>query len=151
MYGVPNFCRPSGASNIFLLATHGSRRGLHSAAASGGSLTFILCLLLSSALLPARRLRLAYEAASLVAEGLLEARGPVGLVGVEPLEVFEDAGVAARELLYERGPARRQLLRPLARRVNALGDGRVYVHLRGYSPQLPDQLRKAIDRATTKQ
>src|SRR5205823_11640650 len=80
------------------------------------------CLLL----LP-RGLRRAYEAARLVAERLLKVFGPVGLVGVEPLEVFEDAGVAARELLYERRPARGQPLRPLARRVNALGDGRVNV------------------------
>src|SRR5207237_4979037 len=81
-----------------------------------------LCLLLHP-----RGLRRADEAARLVAERLLKVFGPVGLVGVEPLEVFEDAGVAARELLYERRPARGQPLRPLARGAGALFDGRVNV------------------------
>lgn len=50
------------------------------------------------------------EGAAIVAVGLCEGVGPVGLICVEQFEVFCDAGVAARKALDQSSPSRRERL-----------------------------------------
>src|SRR5205085_10093273 len=51
----------------------------------------------------------------------------MGLIGVELAEVFQNTRIAARKLFDQSSPTLGELLRPLARRVNAFIDSRVHV------------------------
>ena len=85
------------------------------------------CLFVRISILLACGHSFADESSGIIAEGFLKSGRPVGLISVELAEVFQNTRIAARKLFDQFSPTLGELLRPLARRVNAFIDSRVHV------------------------